>query len=82
MTEQRKKEIEDMVNHPPHYTSGDIECIDAMEACSTREQFEGYLKNAVIKYLWRFEKKEDRLNDLEKARWYLNKLIKLEEKYV
>ena len=89
MTEQRAKEIEkiatesrkNMINHPPYYTKGEIECIDAMRASCTREQFEGYLKCVVIKYLWRFEKKDSRVKDLKKAQWYLDRLIKLEEKY-
>ena len=65
----------DQVNHPDHYTQGDIECIDAMEACTTREEFQGYLRLACLKYLWRCNYKGKRLQDLEKARWYLDKLI-------
>ena len=44
----------DPVNHPPHYTVGDIECIDAIKASMSQAEFEGYLKGAVLKYLWRF----------------------------
>ena len=64
----------DMVNTPEHYKhSGSVECIDAIEA-ATRYGFEFYLQGNVIKYLWRYRYKNG-LEDLEKARWYLNKLI-------
>ena len=72
--------MNDDINHPAHYTQGDIECIDAIEANETPEQFKGYLKGCVEKYLWRCDDKEDTLKDLEKARWYLNRLIKFVSK--
>lgn len=49
--------MSDMVNHPAHYTSGTMECIEAIEAQLTREQFVGFLKGQVAKYLWRLGKK-------------------------
>ena len=64
----------DMVNSPPHYNTIGIECIEAIEAASTKEEFEGYLRSNVIKYIWRFRYK-DNIKDLRKARWYLDKLI-------
>ena len=63
-----------MVNHPPHYNQRGIECIDAIQAASTKEEFEGYLRNNVLKYVWRFRYK-DNVKDLNKAKWYLEKLI-------
>ena len=66
--------IEDTVNHPSHYASSSIECIDAMEAMLTPEQFIGYLRGNSFKYMWRYENKGG-ITDLEKAQWYLNKLI-------
>ena len=68
-----KKKKHDPVNHPSHYNNGDIECIEAIEAASTKEEFEGYLRGNVIKYIWRFRYK-DNVKDLRKARWYLDKL--------
>lgn len=65
----------DMVNHPDHYTYGNIECIEGIEASMTPEAFEGYCKGAVLKYIWRYERKGKPLEDLKKAQWYLNKLI-------
>ena len=64
----------DNVNHPAHYT-GKIECIDAIE-CATKglNGFEGALTGNIIKYVWRWKKKNG-VEDLKKARWYLDKLI-------
>lgn len=72
---QKSKNTEDMVNSPKHYTSGDVECIDGIEAALTPEAFRGYCKGASMKYLWRYERKSKSLEDLEKSRWYLNRLI-------
>lgn len=64
----------DDVNKPVHYNNGNIECIEAIRAASTKEEFEGYLRGNVLKYIWRYRYK-DNLKDLRKAQWYLNKLI-------
>ena len=69
-----KTPAEDTVNHPAHYTQGAVECIDALEASMTPEEFRGYLKGCQMKYLWRYRMKGG-LEDLQKARWYLDKLI-------
>ena len=65
----------DWVNSPAHYKTGNIECIDAIEASLTKEAFRGYLKGNIEKYVWRHETKGNSKQDLEKAQWYLNKLI-------
>lgn len=71
----------DPVNHPAHYTADDgIECIDAIEATLTPEEFRGYLRGQVIKYVWRCNYKGKRLEDLEKAEWYLKKYINILKK--
>ncbi len=64
----------DDVNHPVHYNNGKVECIEAIEAASTKEEYEGYLRGNVIKYVWRYKYK-DKIKDLKKAQWYLQKLI-------
>ena len=69
----------DMVNSPPHYNSGEIECIDAIEASMTPEAFKGYCKGNCLKYIWRFSYKNG-LEDVKKALWYLNKLEEAMEK--
>lgn len=71
----------DMVTHPPHYTGGSVECIDAIRASMTDEAFEGFLKGQVMKYIWRYEKKRKPLEDLKKADWYLGRLVSLWEEY-
>ena len=68
------KTINDPVNHPSHYTQGDVECIDAIKASMTLEAFIGYLKGNCVKYLWRAGLKNDAIEDVRKAGWYLNKL--------
>lgn len=69
----------DMINHPPHYTQGGIECIDALEAASTQEEFRGFLRLNAMKYLWRARHKGG-IEDYKKGIWYLNKLTQFEEK--
>jgi hypothetical protein len=64
----------DMVNSPPHYNQTGIECIHAISA-ATGDGFKYYLQGNIMKYLWRFDYKEKPVEDLEKARWYLDKLI-------
>jgi hypothetical protein len=74
---------DDLVEHPSHYTSSSIECVDAIAASMGESQFTGgFLRGQVLKYLWRFELKQNRLQDLEKAAWYLNRMIALEAKEV
>ena len=68
----------DNVEKPAHYNQSAIECIVAIEASMSKDQFCGYLKGNIIKYMWRYEDK-NKIEDLKKAQWYLNKLI---EKYV
>jgi len=71
--------INDNVNHPSHYTQGNIECLDAIEASMTPIEFRGAMKANIIKYLWRYEHKNG-LEDLKKARFYLERMIASYEK--
>lgn len=66
-------QVDDKVNHPAHYTQGKIECIDAIKSALTPEEFRGYCKAVIIKYLWR-EKHKNGQEDLMKAAWYLARL--------
>ena len=76
-----EKVRQDIINSPGHYADSTIECIDAMEAMMTPEQFIGYLRGNVFKYQWRYEKKNG-IEDLKKAQWYLDKLVsKVNEKH-
>ena len=67
----------DMVNSPPHYNKYGVECIDAIMS-ATGEGFEYYLQGNIMKYLWRYRYKNG-VQDLEKAQWYLNKLIEIKK---
>lgn len=60
--------------NPDHYKVGGIETIDIMKAKLTKEGFEGYLAGNVLKYVTRYHHKNG-LEDLKKARWYLDRLI-------
>lgn len=64
----------DMVNQPPHYTAGGIECIEAIKAALTPEEFQGYCKGNAIKYIWR-ERHKGGKESLAKAQWYVNRLL-------
>jgi len=66
----------DPVNNPQHYNTGNIECIEAIQESMSSEAFKGYLKGNTMKYLWRYDYKGKASEDLEKAGWYLNRLIK------
>lgn len=66
----------DPVNSPDHYTKGGIEAIDAIEASMPPKEFQGYCKGNVLKYLWRYQEKGKAWDDLHKAQWYLNRLIR------
>lgn len=70
----------DMVSHPKHYTQGDIECIDALKAATVGKRgIEAVCVANVIKYLWRYEKKNG-IEDIRKAKFYIERLLKeLEE---
>ncbi len=75
----KPKTENDNVNHPSHYTQGSIECIDAIEASMEPAEFRGAMKANIIKYLWRYKHKNG-LEDLKKARFYLERMIASYEK--
>ena len=64
------------VNHPDHYNSGKFE---AMEVIADAGYGEGFLLWNVLKYTLRAKHKEDEVDDLKKARWYLDYWIQLLE---
>ena len=71
-----KESNADMVNHPSHYTQGGIECIDALKAATvSKTGIEAVCTANAIKYLWRYEEKNG-IEDVKKARWYIDRLIK------
>ena len=65
----------DTVNHPSHYTSGGVECIEALKAATVGlEGIEAICTANAIKYLWRWKRKNG-VEDLKKAAWYIQRLI-------
>ena len=78
--DNKEERMNDNVNHPSHYTQGGIECIDAIEAAvSELSGIEAVCTGNAIKYLWRWKKKNG-VEDLKKARWYINRLIEREKR--
>ena len=76
-----EKENADMVNHPQHYKTGKIECIDCISAVVNMYDGEqAYDVGQIIKYLYRAPTKQNFMQDLKKAQWYLNRLIKIASK--
>tara|TARA_R110000737_G_scaffold263574_1_gene271594 strand:+ start:122 stop:343 length:222 start_codon:yes stop_codon:yes gene_type:complete len=67
--------MEDPVNNPNHYRQSSTETIDIIKASMTTEEYHGYLKGACMKYMARYKYKGNPIQDLEKANWYLIKLI-------
>jgi Protein of unknwon function (DUF3310) len=63
--------------NPDHYKQGDLECIDAIQSALSPEEYRGYLKGQIIKYVWR-EKHKNGQEDVEKAAWYVEKLMETE----
>lgn len=72
-------DTKDNVNNPAHYGQGRIEAIEYIEDFLTEEEYQGYLRGNIAKYLHRFKYKNG-LEDLKKAQWYLNRLIEQQEK--
>lgn len=80
-----KLEVEQLtacvVNAPSHYTQGDIDCIDAIKAALSPEEYRGFLRGNMMKYNWRLGLKGKAVIDSEKCKWYNDKLIQsLKEK--
>ena len=69
----------DNVNHPKHYTQGGVECIDALAAATINlKGLDAVCTANAIKYLWRWGQKNG-VEDLKKARWSIDKLVKENE---
>jgi len=72
---------ESVVDRPAHYTSGKIECIDAIDAVVSqlKNPVSAFYVGQIFKYLWRHERKGESQENLLKAQWYLNRLVKMGE---
>ena len=69
----------DMVNHPTHYETGKFESIEVMIETQGVEAVQDFCICNAFKYLYRHRHKNGK-EDIEKARWYINKYLELEEK--
>lgn len=67
--------MDDPVNKPPHYQADNFECIDVIEHCLSPSEYQGYLKGCIIKYMYRHNYKGNPEQDLQKALWYLNRVV-------
>jgi len=65
----------DPVNNPSHYADSKYEVIDILQDKMTEFEFRGFLKGNVLKYIMRADKKDNPKQDLQKAEWYLKRLI-------
>ena len=61
--------------NPNHYKEGDVECIEAIKSSLDTNAFHGYLKASVMKYLWRYDKRDNPALCLGKAQWFMNRLV-------
>ena len=75
----KPSETPDEVNKASHYNQGGIECIKAIESSMSPEEYRGFLKGQVIKYVWRYRHKGTPSKDLKKARYYLDDMIRIME---
>lgn len=79
VTEHSEQNGHDAVNHPSHYCQGGIECIDAIQsAVNGLDGPAAWLTGSIIKYVWRWSRKNG-AEDLRKARFYLDRLIRVVE---
>ena len=69
----------DNVNHPSHYETGKFECIEVMQEVFGTEAVQNFCVCNAFKYLYRHRRKNGK-EDIEKALWYINKYLALEEK--
>ena len=69
----------DNVNHTSHYETGKFECIEVMQEVFGTEAVQNFCVCNAFKYLYRHRRKNGK-EDIEKARWYINKYLALEEK--
>jgi len=70
----------DMINNPQHYQGdGGVDCLTAMKSMVRESGFSDHLRCQVLKYIWRYQSKGSPVNDLKKAAFYLDRLIKVTE---
>nr|DAE15807.1 MAG TPA: nucelotide kinase [Siphoviridae sp. ctu9a31] len=73
-----EKSVNDNVNHPSHYETGSFECIDVMLETQGKEAVKNFCLCNAFKYIYRHNNKNG-LEDIQKAKWYIDKYIELSE---
>lgn len=76
---KEKESQKEMVNHPPHYKNGNIECIDIMINVFGKHKVAAFCELNAFKYQWRANNKGTDIQDKKKAIWYLNKYIEIDK---
>lgn len=69
--------MNDLVNHPSHYCTGKYECLDVMEEVFGTERVKDFCLLNAFKYIYRCYGKNNTVQDLEKANFYINKWLSL-----
>ncbi|WP_197199594.1 DUF3310 domain-containing protein [Cytobacillus firmus] len=69
--------FEEVIHKPAHYHQGGIDVIGFSERQFSKSELKGFFRINVLKYVTRYDRK-NKLEDLKKAQFYLNKLIELE----
>lgn len=77
-----KNETNSNVNHPSYYNNNSLETIEIIKGSLSKEEYSGFLKGNILKYISRADFKGNVVEDLEKAKWYLEELIKSKSKGV
>ena len=77
IVENKASNSTDAVNHPSHYSNGKYECIEVMQSIFGAEKVKAFCELNAFKYMWRSNKKNG-TEDLKKARFYTDYLIKME----
>lgn len=70
----------DNVNHPQHYNTGGIECIDGIVAAIGIDAAIDFCDGNVLKYAWRAKHKDKEMEDMQNAAWYAEKSAEMMEK--
>lgn len=79
-TVQTSEKMKESVNHPDHYNQGGMECFDVIKAFLGDQAFEDFCVGNVVKYVLRYRHKGQVLDDLKKARFYIDEILKRYEK--
>ena len=74
-----KNNEQEMVNHPGHYNQGGIECFDVIEKFFGRDALEHFCIGNALKYLMRCQHKGNYIEDLRKARFYIDKILEMKK---